>query len=328
MRRAGGWVLGAVAVSAMAAGGLVAFRPILKRETIFFGLWAGVPGPTQDALESGIMFALKEAGGRAGRFRVQRATGSLPPGTEVSVSIRIDDPALPMAQTWSHDSTGAVKKYAEFRLFADQEALGRAAARWANDSGAERVVLLHEPEVRETADVKIGFREAAKKIVLTIETEFDWREAPQPAMDRVIAAKPDLVFYAGELAPYSRAYQIFSELRKKGYAGRLMVADAEPLISFLAVQTPLVEGTLLASAIPPPSPKFAAAYEPATGRRAGPHAWPGYLVMNAVLDLIDRADSGRPADLGAAVMAQPPASVPAALYAAKEGRFVFLQDLK
>jgi ABC-type branched-subunit amino acid transport system substrate-binding protein len=147
-------------------------------------------------------------------------------------------------------------------------------------------------------------------------------------LDRVLREKPDLVFYAGEAAPYGRAFELFEGLRKRGYAGRLAMGDADPEVSFLAVPARVVEGTLLISAIGPPSPEFAAAYEPATGRRAGPHAWPGYLLMKAVLAGIDRAGSCHGDKLRPAFAKDPSKPRPCALYVARSGKFEFLQDLR
>jgi hypothetical protein len=144
----------------------------------------------------------------------------------------------------------------------------------------------------------------------------------------VLSDKPDLLVFAGEEAPYTRTFEFFDGLRKSGYAGRFVTADADPEVSFLAVPTPVVEGTLLVSPIGPPSPEFAAVYEPATGRRAGPHAWPGYLMMNALLNIIERAASRSPSDLRAAFRAYAPVPRPCALYVFKGGKFEFVEDLK
>jgi len=68
----------------------------------------------------------------------------------------------------------------------------------------------------------------------------------------------------------------------------LVTVDVDPEVSFLAFPSRFPPGTLLISTISPPSAEFAAKYEPATGRKAGPHAWPGYLAMKAALEVLDR----------------------------------------
>src|SRR6185436_4477575 len=101
------------------------------------------------------------------------------------------------------------------------------------------------------------------------------------------------------------------------FQGRLMTGEADPEVSYLAVPTRIVDGTYLVSPIGLPSPAFAAAYEPATGRHAGPHAWPGYLTMKALLRVLDTAGSRDYEDLRRALVQVGPKPRPCALYVAR-----------
>jgi hypothetical protein len=145
---------------------------------------------------------------------------------------------------------------------------------------------------------------------------------------RVLSQAPDLIFFSGEDAPYGTAESVFKELRAKGYTGKLVMAEADPEVSFLAVPCRVPESTLLISPIGPPSKEFAATYEPATGRHAGPHGWVGYQAMKAALDVIDRAESSGFVGFQAIVDRMPPVPRSCYLYSLRGGKFEFVQELK
>jgi ABC-type branched-subunit amino acid transport system substrate-binding protein len=279
-------------------------------------------------------FALDEVGNRAGTCRIELSDAPARPGRQPDVSILLGASGLLQAiASDGEGSGGAPMKTVSMamyplRVLPDLRELGEAAAAWARKSGAARTVLLIDEPSDPSQQVAEGFeKEGPRPLARLDATEFG-AGGPESLIDRILAQKPDLVFYAGEEAPYGRAFTLFDALRKRGYVGRLAMADADPEVSFLAVPTRVVDGTLLVSPIGPPSREFAAAYEPATGRHAGPHAWPGYLLMRAVLERVDRARSSRAAALREAFLENPSVPRPGALYVAREGKFVFLQDLK
>jgi ABC-type branched-subunit amino acid transport system substrate-binding protein len=277
---------------------------------------------------------LENAGNRAGRYRLQllqdsNLRGPLSVSFSPPLSMDLGDSNLAIATFLVQNRrTGNLEKFAELRVLPDLKELGRAAAAWSRETRPGRVTLLSEKAIGEEEPIAVAFQNAAGDLPLSVVHPFLWTEQELPALDRVLAEKPDLVFYTGEKAPYGSAFDLFDALRKRGYRGLLAMADSDPEVSYLAVPTKVVEGTLLVSTIGPPSQEFAAAYEPATGRHAGPHAWPGYLLMKAVIELIERADSNDGESLYAALMARPAPLRSCALYQFKEGKFVFVQDLK
>jgi hypothetical protein len=337
MRRAGGWILGVTIVAAMGAGAWMAFRPILKRETLTIQVSRGSRDPSSDALISGMTFALNRAGDRAGGYHLRLQQSSVPhePNTRSyhpPLSINVGETNLVTAMFLvQHFGPENMVTTAELQVVPDMKGLGRAAAHWARETKAGRITVFDD---RETSTL-----EAQDDFIDTFDTMTEdlrvwtvsravWVDKRSPIVERVLATKPDLVVYARETAPYGQAFELFDALRKKGYRGLLAMTDSDPEVSYLAVPTEVVDGTFLLSTIGPPSKEFAEAYEPATGRHAGPHAWPGYLLMNAVIDLFERSRSNKSEDLYAALMAGPATLRPCALYQFKEGRFVFIQDLK
>ena len=334
MRRAGGWILGFCIVAAMAGGAWIGLRPVLTRETLLIGVTRGERDPSSDAMLSGMRFALDEVGNRAGNCRVELFDPSAQPSRQPAVSMTLGTPHL--LQATASDGDGTLGKPLKtvsmsvypLRVLPDLTELGAAAAVWSRESGASRTVLLSDEPSDRSQQVAEGFVKEGPRPLAHLDATGGGAGGPEPLTDRILAQKPDLVFYSGEDAPYGRAFELFDALRKRGYAGRLAMADADPEVSFLAVPTRVVDGTLLVSPIGPPSREFAAAYEPATGRHAGPHAWPGYLLMKAVLERIERARSGRAAALRDAFWENPSPPRPCALYVARDGKFAFLQDLK
>jgi len=219
------------------------------------------------------------------------------------------------------------------RVVPGLQQLGLASALWVLKSGHRRAVLLFDENSPRSEEVARGFDTIGADLKLRLDADVGGDSATRTTrqealIDRILAEKPDLVFYAGEEAPYSRSFELFEVFRRKGFAGKLMMADADPEVSFLAVPAKVVEGTLLVSPISPPSRDFASAYEPATGRHAGPHAWPGYLTMKEILMALEHAQSGARGPLIDAFNQAARKPRNSALYVFRGGKFVFVQDLK
>lgn len=332
MRRAGGWLLGIVAVAAMAGGAWLVFRPILNRQTLTVAFVRTSYGrdPSNDAVESGAAFALRQAGGRAGDYKVRlvahKDLGDVIPavwlGNSDSISVQpaVDPPPL----TVSAFEVPFIP-LGDIRLMGGFETLGRRSAEWAKKTGARRVALIGDEASSRSKQLWRDFDQAAGEIGLTRVARLETSDTS--LIVQTIAAAPDLVFFTGEEAPYSTTEKIFAALREKGYPGRLVLVDIDPEVSFLAVPSKLPAGALLISTIAPPSAEFAAAYEPATGRKAGPHAWPGYVAMTLALQVIDQSARGHPDELRRTSMRIPRPEEGCSLYVVRDGRFEFVERL-
>jgi ABC-type branched-subunit amino acid transport system substrate-binding protein len=323
MRRGGGSILGLIAVAAMAGGAGFAFRPILGRETLTLAYLASLDAraPSSASMISGARFAVEEAGSKAGGYKIN-----------FIVPAGIEDPKfqISISASGSHVVEGRIQGSKESALICVLPGLedqGRSAAAWARTTGSRKIVLLCDNATPSSLAILQGFTSGAGKTGFTFEGPIDTAIDRDILLDRVMSANPDLLFYTGEAAPYSTANFIFDALRKKGYAGRLAMGDADPEVSYLAVSHHVVDGTYLISSIGPPSKGFSAAYEPATNRRAGPHAWPAYLTMKAILEIIDQAGSNRVENLRWAAALHGTPRSPCALYVSREGKFEFVHDL-
>lgn len=334
MRRAGGWVLGLVVVAAMAGGSWVAFRPILNRQTLRIGYVVAPEAriPSSDAMMSGARFALEETGFKTKGYQLQFYAPLLPSDPPVDILIALDDRHLlhaefPDKPRGAGDPPADNRNTVFLRPLANLEDQGNAAALWASNAGYRKPVVLVDKDNRASDAICFGFVHQATYEPLRLEP-IDTATDRERLLDRVLSAKPDLVFYAGEAAPYSTAYDLFSALRKRGYAGPLMMGDADPEVSPLAVPHRVVEGTVLVSPITPPSKEFAAAYEPATRRLAGPHAWPAYCTMKAVLEVLENAGPGGMHSFQSAVGTRKWDVRPCAVYVSRGGKFEVVRDLK
>ena len=332
MRRAGGWILGLIAVAAMAVGAWIAFRPILSRETIRIAylISTNARPPSSDAMISGARFAIKESGYKAGGYRIDLLVPSDSGDPPFDILISVDPDGvlradIPSVQWRSSDPPPASP--ATVRVNADLDSEGWLVFEWARKTGMKRVTLLYDKSTANSERLCRSFEKAMKSDDMNREEPMDTAMNRAVLLDRVMTAQPDLVFYAGEAAPYGTAYDLFDALRKRGYGGRLVMGDADPEVSFLAVSSRVVDGTYLVSQIGPPSREFVAAYEPATGRRAGPHAWPAYQLTKEILSIINAQSSNRLMDLRVQADLVRMTPYPCFLYVAREGRFVFVQDL-
>jgi hypothetical protein len=327
MNRAGGWILGVLVVLAMAGGGWFALRKAMNRETAVVWFLPSAQGrdPTQKALKRGAQAALDEAGGRAGQFRIVlddlnmnetrpviawigTSEGILERGDFQPVLFQVAafDSLPGESANWLHLTPG----------FAGQ---GRAAAAWATKSAGGRIFLLCDKGNRKSEAVADAFGMEARRLGLTVEGPAEAAGLPVQA---ILGSDCKLVFYSGEQAPYGTAFKVFALLRKAGFSGALVMADADPDVSFLATRPDLVDGTYLVSPFAPAAPEVAARLS-----APGPHVTAGYYAMKAVLDAIDRANSFRTEDLLRAAVVRP-SSRPCALYVARGGNFEFVELLE
>lgn len=334
MRRTGGWVLVLLAIGAMAGGGWFALRRAVKREAATVVFLRCGRDPTDKAMARGGEFALQEAEGRAGRFSVALVQAPLAGSASGDVWIGTSGALLQQGDVQPHPffisvvDTHPLDAAGRFRISPGCDQQGSSAARWARKSGLSRVFLLRDsPSLRSKA-IAAGFETAAGALGITVEGP---AEAAPENVDRILASKADLVFYSGEEAPYGTTAKIFAALREKGFSGRMVAAEADPEVSFLATRPGLVDGTYLVSPFAPAPPELAARM----GFVPGPHVTAGYFAMKAMLDAIDRASS-----IGEDALHRAAASLPyfddqgraalrrCALYVARDGRFEFVELLE
>jgi substrate-binding family protein len=337
VKRAGGWILGLVVIAAMAAGGWFALRRVLFAEKVVVVLMRpnGARGPTMDALARGARFALDEAAGRVGRFRVSLVEtapeGSDPPrtvawiGSTEGLSLKGDWQPAPLEiaafEVAPWDCPGA------YHVTSGLVAQGSDAAAWAKRSNAASVFLVTD-ESLPSVFIARGFETAAKESGLNVVRK---ELSTEPSLiDLILAARPDLVFYAGEEAPYGTAFKMFTTLREKGFAGKLVMGEADPEVSFLATRPSLVEGTYLIS----PFARAPAEIAARMGKVPGPHVTAGYFAMKLALEALERSNSIDDDQLRSTLAKLRPWSPdqrplrPCALYVARNGLFEFVEELK
>ncbi|MBI3855577.1 MAG: hypothetical protein HY293_07780 [Planctomycetes bacterium] len=293
--------------------------------------------PTIDALRRGAQFALHEARGRAGRFKV-RLADTPPAMTPNRCTAAWIGSSLALMQKGEWDS--AAMNVAAFDTHPWESAStlhltpgclrqGEAAARWAKRGKAERIYVVQDEDELPSKTIADGFvREAvlAGLNVVQVEGFSETRLVPH-----ILAAKADFVFFSGEEAPYGTTRKLFSALREQGFQGTLAAGDADPGVSFLATRPSIVEGTYLVSPFAPAPPDVAARM----GFVPGPHVTAGYFAMKAVLDSLDLANSIDPNVLWRGTPRLPyfdaerrAAQRPCALYVARNGLFEFVEELK
>ena len=333
MKRAGGWILGVVVVGSMGGAAWFALRGAFHRETlgVLFVESGRGDGPTSRAIWRGAELALAEATSRAGRYRMEML--DMPParGDRVTIAAWIGTSEALLYQGQLQDppfyvsaiDTHPLDPKGVFSVTPGCARQGKAAAAWAKKSGAARVVLMLERSSLRSRAIADAFKAAIPIAGEPIEAFLD-------QVDKVLAQKPDLVFFAGEDAPYQTAFKIFSALRAKGYAGPLAMGEADPEVSFLATRADLVEGTILVSPFATAPPELAARMK----STPGPHVTAGYLAMRAALRAIDRADTMVTSKLVRAAAELPDfdaagqSTRPCAIYVARNGIFEFVEELK
>jgi ABC-type branched-subunit amino acid transport system substrate-binding protein len=329
VKRASGWFLGLLAIASMGGGGWFALRRTLIAETVTVVLMrTGNSEPTLKALARGAAAALEERGGRAGRFKVRLHEADpdtpLPEksiswiGTSEAMMLKGDFQPTPLkvaafdVHPWR--SLGACS------LSVTLPQLGDLAAAWAKKSNAARVLLVREPGYLRSTAIADRFVAEAGRLGLTLLAD---RSSAEPDLtEQILSARPDLVFFSGEEAPYGTAEKIFGPLRAKGFAGPLVMAEADPEVSFLATRPDLVEGCYLITPFAPAPADVAARIG------TGPHVTAGYFAMKAVLDTLERADSSDEEELRSAAARVPNLDRPCASYVARSNRFRFVEELK
>jgi hypothetical protein len=327
-RRAGGWILALLIVGAMGGGGWFALRGALRRETV--AVWH-VESPrgaasTSRAMVRGAEFALKEANGRAGRFRVefysQGGVESTPVagwfGTSEALLSRGHQQGRPFHV--SVFDTFPLEPVDCYRISAGFGRQGSSAARWAKSTGATRVFLIRDPSSLRSKAIATSFENAAPGLGLAMAGTAD---EGVDTVNRILISNADLVFFSGEEAPYVTATKLFTAIRQKGFTGRLVTGEADPEISFLATRSGPVDGTYLVSPFAPAPRELA----DRMGFVPGPHVTAGYYAMKALLDTIDRANSIEEEDLHRSAARLPPFSRPCALFVARNGVFEFVETL-
>ena len=218
-------------------------------------MWAG-RDQTDQAIVRGARLALNELGNRAGRFRVDLGdrTDSCAAwiGSGESFHLRGDhQPAtfcVSAFDSWPLEPTGC------FRVTPGFDQQGGAAAAWMKKSGATRIALIVDRDSSQSQGIASGFEAGCRQLGLPL-VEQVYTSPRSESLDLVLAARPGLVFYSGEVAPYARTHQIFSALRAKGYAGTLATGDADPGVSFLATRPDLVDGAGQGDGINPRPPR-------------------------------------------------------------------------
>lgn len=345
MRRAGGWILGLLIVAAMSVGGWFSLRRVLHREevTVLVLRTKNARGPTSNAIWRGAQYALGEAGGRAGRFRVRLEENE--PGRYqnpriaawigISEGLQVQSQNQPDLFMVSALETNPPELANCYRTIPGSEQLGRAAATWAKRSKAGRVFLLRDVASRKSEEIARAFQSQARNLGLIVEGPEDPSAVKVGLIERILAARVDLVLYSGEEAPYSTCTEIFSGLRQKAFSGLLATSEADPEVSCLAVRSRWVEGSYLISPFAPAPPEFARGYGSRMGTPPGPHVIAGYFAMKAALEAIDLANSIDPDDLRRTAARLPyfdatgaAALRPVALYIVRDGVFVFVETLK
>jgi hypothetical protein len=334
MNRAGAWILGLLVVASMAGGGWVALRRHLHREPakIVITSTATARGPTVGALQRGAEAALAEWGGRAGRFKIRLVLqGDLEgAGAAMGTSealLLLGDHQPPIFFVTALDNH-PVEIAGSLRITPSPARQGQVAAAWAKRKGSKRVFLLFDAGTNRSEAIADAFGTEARRLGLTVDGPAEAAGLPLRA---VLESGCDLVFYSGEQAPYGTGFKVFSAIRKTGFSGPLVMADADPEVSFLATRPDLVDGTYLVSPFAPAPPEVAAR----TGATPGPHVTAGYYAMRAALEAIDLANSLEPDDLRRAAARLPyfdaqgrAALRTCALYVARAGKFEFVEPLE
>jgi hypothetical protein len=330
VKQVGGWFLGLLVVAAMIGGGWFALRRVKKTEAATITILDSGRSPTDRALWRGVRFALNEFRSRAGHYRidlVEDPMGLRTAGIGSSESILQLGVQQPRVFLISAFDTLRATPLDCFRITPNFDQQGRAGAAWAKKAKASRVALLWDQASLRSNAIATAFESECRSLGMSVEGPFDADRAP---LDRVLAGRPDAVFYSGEQSPYGSAFQLFSSLRSKGFGGTLVMGEADPAVSFLATRPDLVDGTYLVSPFAPAPPELAARM----GSIPGPHVTAGYYAMKAALESIDRADSMDPDDLRRIAAKLPyfdawgrAALRKCALYVARNGRYEFVELL-
>jgi hypothetical protein len=335
VKRAGGWTLGVLVITAMAGGGWFALRKVLFSPTVVVVLMRDDHAHTvpADALFRGAAFALQEREGRAGKFKVRLVEGAPDEtenprtaawiGSSESINLKINYAPISFSAyeviPWEHGG---------YFITPGAARIGSDAATWIQRKFGPRVALITDRDVQAGHFISKGFITAAKDLNLEIVREGE--AAHKDLVGEILQSRPDAVFYTGEQAPYGTTFKLFSALRLNGFKGALVAGDADPAVSFLATRPDLVEGSFLISPFAPAPADLAARM----GIVPGPHVTAGYFAMKTALETLDQADSIEQDDLFKAIQKLGSFGPndrplrPGAVYVARNGLFQFVEELK
>jgi len=246
-------ILAIVAATGMAAGGAIAFRPFLFRETVT--LRSELPdSPETAAFSRGVRLALEEHGFRAGVFRVvhenhpQRpypwgSRGPQPP----PLTVPIPRPGIDLAPLHAPRSPRPEADPGFFRRRAADFRNGEFAAEWAKERGIRSVYRALD-RADDTTGVfpddhprywhsnmgmmypnftTWGLLVAGRRAGLSVagseavpEGDFEYRHL----VARVARWRTDLVYVDAE----GEGARLARDLRAKGYRGRILLSSRPP----------------------------------------------------------------------------------------------------
>lgn len=336
MKRAGGWLLGLLAAAAMIGGGWFALRNVLFSPTVIVVLMRDGDAHTvpANALFRGAAFALEEREGRAGKFKVRLVQEAPEPSNSPGTAAWIGgSEVMNLKNNYAPISFSAYEvipwEQGGYPITPGAVQIGANAATWIKRKIGPRVALITDREIQATPFISKGFITAAKELNLEILREVE--AAHKDLVAEILQSRPDAVFYTGETAPYGTTFKLFSALRQNGFKGALVAGDAHPEVSFLATRPDLVEGSFLVSPFAPAPADLAARM----GTVPGPHVTAGYFAMKTALETLDQANSIEPEELFRAVQklgsfgpTNDRPLRPCAIYAARNGIFEFVEELK
>jgi hypothetical protein len=307
MRRAGGWILGLIVVTGMAAAAMIGLRPILFRKKVTIAFNSSVQWTALE--EKGVRLAFEERNSRAGSFRVEPAFVNQAKREEHNLKI---DRSEALWEVVGPRTPPSDPKRLYF--YPQDSAVGSRTAQWARRSEIKSVFLLR------SASFEAGFEKEATAAGLRCRSEF-LNPQGRSLVEGVLAAEPELVILNHPVLP------VVTSLRKAGYSGKFLVYDPdfEPA-GPAGASTPELEGVFLAALfVPIPS---------ASRKFAGLTEYHGYRMANLVLDAIERAESDDQAAIYRALASSPEfasdgtSTLPGGLYVVRKGALEFVEPLK
>jgi ABC-type branched-subunit amino acid transport system substrate-binding protein len=360
MRRTGGWLLGLAAVSAIAIGGVLAFRPILFRETVKIASALPRKEPGTGEIVNGIRLALDEHEYRAGRFRVEYVDHDEFPAIAPAPSPSPhDDPSVvaiigcfdapharyvtrtdptPMLRvaavsSWSIANNAYARSWTA--VTAPLMMQGGAAAGLARRLGC-RSAFVVTSSGRDRSGILAEFRARARELGLAVLAEegFDVERPDATGLVRQVGEKnPDVVFLNS--FDFAIAGRVIKQIRSAGFIGRILATEDCKLQEFLDQGGVGVEGTLLLSTLAIPSKEFSQRYRDKFASAPDELAFLGYRACKAALRSIALADTkDREAILHAAQSrasfsdGDGPDKPALGTYVVRGGKFEFMEEVR
>ena len=142
-----------------------------------------------------------------------------------------------------------------------------------------------------------AFLSKGRELGLSIVGPVDPLAGRTALVDRILAARVDLVFYSGEEAPYVTGTGGVLGPARKRFQGCPPHRGSGSRGFLPQVRTRLVDGSYLVSAFAPPPQAFAEGYAAQMGTSPGPHVTAGYFAMKAALEAIGQAQTIDPGEL-------------------------------